>query len=163
MGHSGMENSRGENGMDEKNKVESSKAENSKPENNSIIAPMTRIHMVPMDVIAGFEVRPGMYDINGATAIPGGVNFTIYSYGATSCELLLFRRGEDEPFAVLPFPENYKIGKVYSMIVFKLSIYDLEYAYRIDGPYNPGEGSAGRDRVESMESHIGGDREPCHQ
>ncbi len=26
------------------------------------------------------------------------------------------------------------------MIVFKLSIYDLEYAYRIDGPYNPGEG-----------------------
>ncbi len=106
VGHSGMENSRGENCSDEKNKVESSKAENSKPENNSIIAPMTRIHMVPMDVIAGFEVRPGMYDINGATAIPGGVNFTIYSYGATSCELLLFRRGEDEPFAVLPFPEN---------------------------------------------------------
>ena len=125
--------------------MENSKAENNKTENNgmvnnSIIAPMTRIHMIPMDVIAGFEVRPGMYDINGATAIPGGVNFTVYSYGATSCELLLYNRGEDEPFAVLPFPENYKIGKVYSMIVFKLSIYDFEYAYHIDGPYNPKEG-----------------------
>ena len=48
-------------------------------------------------------VRPGFYEINGATAIPGGVNFTVHSHGATSIELLLFRRGEDEPYAVLPF------------------------------------------------------------
>ncbi len=109
-------------------------------DSNKIIAPMSRIHMVPMDVINGYEVRTGMYDINGATAIPCGVNFTVYSYGATSCELLLFRRMEEEPFAVLKFPENYKIGKVYSMIVFGLNIYDFEYAYRMDGPYIPREG-----------------------
>ena len=96
--------------------------------------------MVPMDVINGFEVRPGMYEINGATAIPCGVNFTVYSYGATSCELLLYKRLEDEPYAVLKFPENYKIGKVYSMIVFGLNIQDFEYAYRLDGPYDPKEG-----------------------
>ena len=109
-------------------------------EDNKIIAPMSRIHMVPMDVVAGFEVRPGMYDINGATAIPCGVNFTVYSYGATACELLLYRRLEDEPYAVIPFPQNYKIGKVYSMIVFGLNINDFEYAYHMDGPYNPKAG-----------------------
>ena len=109
-------------------------------EKNGIIAPMSRIHMVPMDVISGFEVRPGMYEINGATAIPCGVNFTVYSYGATSCELLLYKRMEDEPYAVIKFPENYKIGKVYSMIVFGLNIQDFEYAYRLDGPYDPKEG-----------------------
>lgn len=96
--------------------------------------------MVPMDVVGGFEVRPGMYEVNGATAIPCGVNFTVYSYGATACELLLYKRMEDEPYAVLPFPESYRIGKVYSMIVFGLNIYDFEYAYRLDGPYNPSEG-----------------------
>lgn len=96
--------------------------------------------MVPMDVINGFEVRPGMYEINGATAIPCGVNFTVYSYGATSCELLLYKRMEQEPYAVIPFPESYKIGKVYSMIVFELNICDFEYAYRVDGPYDPGRG-----------------------
>ena len=32
------------------------------------------IHLVPMDYISGFAVRPGFYETNGATAIPGGVN-----------------------------------------------------------------------------------------
>lgn len=109
-------------------------------DDNKLIAPMSKIHMIPMDVIEGFEVRPGMYEVNGATAIPCGVNFTVYSYGATACELLLFKKMEEEPYAVLPFPENYKIGKVYSMIVFGLNINDFEYAYRMDGPYNPREG-----------------------
>ena len=36
-----------------------------------------KFHMVPIDNINGYDVRPGMYEINGATAIPGGVNFTI--------------------------------------------------------------------------------------
>ncbi len=98
------------------------------------------IHLVPMDYICGFEVRPGFYEINGATAIPGGVNFTVYSHGATSIELLLFHRAAEEPFAVLPFPNHYRIGNVYSMIVFKLNIEDFEYAYRVDGPYEPEKG-----------------------
>ena len=98
------------------------------------------IHLIPLDTIDGFDVRPGFYDINGATAIPGGVNFTIYSHGATSIELLLFHRNEEEPFAVLPFPQHYRIGNVYSMIVFKLNIEEFEYAYRVDGPYEPEKG-----------------------
>ena len=98
------------------------------------------IHLIPLDYIDGFAVRPGFYEINGATAIPGGVNFTVYSHGATSIELLLFHREEETPFAVLPFPQNYRIGNVYSMIVFKLNIEDFEYAYRVDGPYEPEKG-----------------------
>lgn len=109
-------------------------------DDNKVISPMRSIHMVPMDKISGFEVRPGIYEVNGATAIPCGVNFTVHSFHATSCELLLFRRMEDEPYAVIPFPENYRIGKVYSMIVFGLNIEDFEYAYRLDGPYDMKKG-----------------------
>lgn len=100
----------------------------------------SRFPLNPMDEIAGFQVRPGMFDINGAMALPIGVNFTIHTHGGTYCELLLYRRGEEEPYAVLPFPESYKIGDVYSMIVFDLNIENLEYAYRIDGPYRPEKG-----------------------
>ena len=48
-----------------------------------------KYHMVPLDRINGYEVRPGFYEINGATAIPGGVSFTVHSNQASSCELLL--------------------------------------------------------------------------
>ena len=109
-------------------------------EEKKFISPMRSIHMVPMDVIAGFEVRPGLYELNGTMAIPVGVNFTVHSFGATSCELLLFHRMEEEPYAVLPFPEHYRVGNVYSMIVFGLNIEDFEYAYRLDGPYDVSKG-----------------------
>ena len=94
----------------------------------------------PMAEIAGFPVRPGIYDLNGATPLQNGVNFTIHICGGTSCELLLFHRAQEEPFAVLPFPEAYKIGDVYSMIVYGLNIDEFEYAYRVDGPYCPEKG-----------------------
>ena len=100
----------------------------------------TPISFRPMDEIAGYPVRPGMFDLNGALAIPCGVNFTIHTHGGTACELLLFHRGEEAPYATLPFPESYKIGDVYSMIVFDLNIEEFEYAYRIDGPRNPSAG-----------------------
>ena len=109
-----------------------------KPE-AQLVLPRT-IHLVPMGHVDGFDIRPGFYEINGATAIPGGVNFTVYSRGATSIELLLFHRMEEEPFAVIPFPPHYRIGNVYSMIVFKLNIEEFEYAYRVDGPYDPKRG-----------------------
>ena len=95
---------------------------------------------VPMAEISGFPVRPGIYDLNGATPLQNGVNFTIHTCGGTSCELLLFHRAQEEPFAVIPFPEAYKIGDVYSMIVYGLNIEEFEYAYRVDGPYRPEKG-----------------------
>ena len=90
--------------------------------------------------IAGFPVRPGLHLVNGATPVPGGVSFTVHSFGATACELCLFRREEQEPYAVLPFPESFRIGNTYSMTVFGLDIREFEYAYRMDGPYCPERG-----------------------
>ncbi|WP_243134490.1 glycogen debranching protein [Enterocloster asparagiformis] len=78
--------------------------------------------------------------MNGATLLQDGVNFTVHTHSGTACELLLFNRGEKDPYAVLPFPEEYKIGNVYSMIVFGLDIGEFEYAYRVDGPNDPGAG-----------------------
>lgn len=100
----------------------------------------TKLLVTPLGEINGYPVRPGLFDVNGAMALPVGVNFTVHTHRGTGCELLLFHRGEEEPFAVLPFPEEYKIGDVYSMIVFGLNIEDFEYAYRVDGPYNPEKG-----------------------
>ena len=97
-------------------------------------------HLIPLDKVNGYDVRPGFYGINGATALREGVNFTVCSLEATAVELLLYHRGEKEPYAILPFPTHYRIGSVYSMIVFDLDICDFEYAYRVDGPYIPEKG-----------------------
>lgn len=95
------------------------------------IAAAEHKHLIPLDRINGYDVRPGFYGINGATALREGVNFTVCSVEATDVELLLYHRGEKEPYAVLPFPKHYRIGGVYSMFVFGLDIFDFEYAYRV--------------------------------
>lgn len=94
----------------------------------------------PMMEINGFKVRPGFFDLNGASEFSCGVNFTVHTSHGTSCDLLLFHPDEEEPYAVIPFPESYKIGDVYSMIVYDLKAEEFEYAYRVDGPYDEKKG-----------------------
>ncbi len=84
-----------------------------------------------LDHINGFDVRPGNYLLNGAFCVPEGVNFTIHSVHALGCELVLFHPMEKDPYAVIPFPEAYRIGNTYSMIVYGLNIKDFEYCYQI--------------------------------
>ena len=93
--------------------------------------PVISEQLKPIDTVNGFQIRPGFFREFGAVAIPGGVNFTIHTHGATSCELLLFHRKAEEPYAVIPFPESYRIGFCYSMIVFDLDIEEFEYAVLI--------------------------------
>lgn len=102
--------------------------------------PVISEQLKPLDTVNGFQIHPGFFREFGAVAIPGGVNFTIHTHGATSCELLLFHRKAEEPYAVIPFPESYRIGFCYSMIVFDLDIEEFEYAYRLDGPYDEKKG-----------------------
>lgn len=97
-------------------------------------------HMVPLDTLEGFRIRPGFFDINGATALSDGVCFTIHSQGATSCELLLYEPYAKEPFAILKYPDNYRIGNVFSMIVFDLDVEDFQYTFRLNGPYDKKKG-----------------------
>ena len=96
--------------------------------------------LAPLHEIAGYKVRPGYYRMDGAHTASYGVSFSITSHGATSCTLLLFHPQESEPFAELPYPESYHIGDTYSMMVYGLQIEEFEYAFRLDGPYNPSKG-----------------------
>ncbi len=101
---------------------------------------LERKYFPPTDDIGGFKVRPGNFLSNGAVRVDEGVNFTIHSNGAESCSLCLFRVGEHEPYAVIPFPESCRLGDTYSMVVYGLKPKDFEYAYQFDGEYNPGKG-----------------------
>ena len=94
----------------------------------------------PLDEIDGFKVRPGFYNTDGATRTEDGVSFTIHSFGATSCTLLLFHPKQQEPYATLEYPESYHIGNTYSMLVFDLNIEEFEYAFQLDGPYDKAKG-----------------------
>ena len=55
---------------------------------------MERVDAYPTHEIQGYKVRPGKPLPFGATFVPGGVNFSVYSSHATSCTLVLFDKGE---------------------------------------------------------------------
>ncbi|MBR1555407.1 MAG: glycogen debranching enzyme [Oscillospiraceae bacterium] len=101
---------------------------------------MNRRQYLPTEIINGFPVRPGNYLLNGATPLGDTINFTVRSSNATACSVALFRRRAKEPFAVIPIPDNYRIGDTWSIMIFGLDIRDLEYCYRLDGPYHPEKG-----------------------
>ena len=94
----------------------------------------------PLDEVAGFKIRPGFFRMNGAYQASNGVSFTIHSHDATSCTLLLFHPQEPEPYVEIPFPDAYRIGDTYSMLVYDIRIEDFEYAFRFDGPNDPAQG-----------------------
>jgi glycogen operon protein len=99
-----------------------------------------RIDALPTLEYAGYKVRPGRAVPFGATIVPGGVNFSVFSRHATSCTLVLFDKGAAAPKAEIPFPDAFRIGNVYSMVVFDLDFENIEYGYRMSGPFNPVEG-----------------------
>jgi len=87
-----------------------------------------------------FRLRYGHPMPFGASHVPGGVNFSIYSSHATSCTLVLFEKGEETPFAEVPFPEEYRLGNVWAMTIFDLNYEQIEYGFRFDGPHDPRHG-----------------------
>ncbi|AFY71689.1 glycogen debranching enzyme GlgX [Thalassoporum mexicanum PCC 7367] len=101
---------------------------------------LDRIDIHPTHEYKGFKLRYGRPFPFGATLVPGGVNFSIFSRHATACTLVLFERHAKEPFAEIPFLEEFRIGNVFTMTVFDLNYEELEYGYRMDGPYDPKEG-----------------------
>ena len=96
-----------------------------------------RIDSAPTDVYKEYKIRPGLFLYDGSCLVPGGINFSIYSSGAKTCELVLFHNHAEEPFVTIPFPESYRIGNVFAMIVFDLDYENLEYGFRIDGHWDP--------------------------
>lgn len=96
--------------------------------------------LLPLDVVEGFKIRPGFFRMYGACVASNGVSFTINSHGATRCTLLLFKPQVPKPYARIPFPDSYRIGDTYSMLVFDIKPDEFEYAFSFDGPYEPAKG-----------------------
>jgi glycogen operon protein len=98
---------------------------------------LDRIDIYPTHRHDDFMLRAGRPNPFGATIVPGGINFAVFSRYATGCTLVLFRRGETEPFAEIPFHDSFRIGNVFAMVVFGLDHETIEYGYRMAGPNRP--------------------------
>jgi glycogen operon protein len=101
---------------------------------------MIRVDLHPTHKYGEFRLRAGKPLPFGATIVPGGVNFSVYSRHATSCELVLFNKHETKPFATIPFLDEFRIGNVFTMVVFGLDYEEVEYGFRMDGPFDPKQG-----------------------
>lgn len=95
-----------------------------------------RIDASPTDQYGDFRIRPGLFLRSGSSLVPGGVNFTVYSSRAKSCELVLYKNHAREPYAIIPFPECYRIGNTFAMIVFDLDYEAIEYGFRFNGVFD---------------------------
>jgi isoamylase len=106
--------------------------------NDEVVLPCIDVH--PSHYHAGFAIRPGQPTPFGASLVPRGVNFSIYSRHARSCTLVLFPPGVEEPLAEIPFPPSFRIGDVFAMTVLGVDPDGIEYGFRVDGPSAPRRG-----------------------
>jgi len=98
---------------------------------------LKRIDFYPTHEYDGFRIREGKPLPLGATVTPSGINFAIYSRHATACKLVLFKRGERHPMVEIPFLPEFSTGHIFAMKVFDLDPENVEYGYRMSGPYQP--------------------------
>jgi glycogen operon protein len=101
------------------------------------MAELDRVDIHPTHTYGEFKLRAGRPLPFGASRVPGGINFSIYSRHATSCTLVLFKKHAPEPMAEIPFLDEFRIGNVFAMVVFDIDYENLEYGFRMDGPYDP--------------------------
>ena len=101
---------------------------------------MKKIDTFPTHRMGELQYRAGRVLPFGAYLTDGGINFSVFSGEATGCTLVLYHHSQPEPFAEIPFPEEFRIGNVYAMMVFGLNPETVEYGYRFDGPWKPEEG-----------------------
>lgn len=101
---------------------------------------MERIDIYPTHQYKGFEIRRGYVEPFGAMIVRGGINFSVFSTHATAAALVIFERGAEKPLVTIPFPDEYRIGNVWAMIVFGLNYEHIEYGFRMNGEYDPQAG-----------------------
>jgi len=99
--------------------------------------------------VKSYPVSQGVAHPLGATVYPEGVNFSLFSEGATGVELLLFDDHDNpEPFQIIRFdPTLHKTFHFWHVFLEGLPP-GIHYAYRVEGPDIPGEGHRfDRDKV----------------
>src|SRR3974377_1234344 len=92
-------------------------------------------HMAAPTLVPVFEVGEGTPHPLGATVQPSGVNFSLYSSGATGVELLLFDKHDSpQPFRTIPLiPSKNKTFHFWHIFVKELKA-GAHYAFRVTGP-----------------------------
>lgn len=96
--------------------------------------------LYPTKEVNGYKIGRGRAIPFGSSYVDNGVNFSIASTKAKSCTLVLFYDGELEPFVEIEFPEEFKVGNVFTMVLFDLDFSNIEYGYRLDGEFKPESG-----------------------
>lgn len=94
----------------------------------------------PSYALGDYKFRAGAPYPFGAAIVPDGINFAISSCNAASCSLVLFNRAAEHPLIEIPFLESFRTGDVYAMTVIGLDPAEIEYGFRLDGPYDPPAG-----------------------
>lgn len=105
------------------------------------------MNSVPMTTVpphththGSFRLRYGHPIPFGASHVPGGVNFSIFSAHAESCTLVLFEKNAPAPFAEIPLPAEFRLGQVWAATVFDIDYQKVEYGFRFEGPHAPKDG-----------------------
>lgn len=86
------------------------------------------------------EILRGRAIVNGALPIGRGVNFTVYSVDGKACDMLVFKKGNINPCARISFPLDFMVGHCWNMFLIGIDWNFYEYAYSIDGEYDPPKG-----------------------
>jgi glycogen operon protein len=92
-------------------------------------------------VIPNGSDSSGRADPLGATVFPDGVNFSVFSRGASAVDLLLFHRDDDlHPTRVIPIdPASNHTYRYWHVFVSGLRP-GQNYGYRVHGPWDPANG-----------------------
>lgn len=87
------------------------------------------------------EIRRGLPLPLGAHESEGGVNFALFSRHATLVRLELFEQAHDAvPARIIDLdPARNRTGDIWHVWIKEIQTGQL-YAYRVDGPYQPGDG-----------------------
>ncbi|MBU0937016.1 MAG: glycogen debranching protein GlgX [Spirochaetes bacterium] len=88
-----------------------------------------------------YTVKTGSPRPFGATVVPGGVNFAIFSRNASCMHLCIYDKADDglASFEVSLCPVMHRTGDIWHIEILGLSAGAL-YAWRADGPFLPQEG-----------------------
>jgi isoamylase len=106
---------------------------------------MQRIDIQSTHEYQGYRIRFGNPYPFGASLVPGGVNFSVFSRHANYCVLVIFKKGAAESLVEIPFRGmftkafaeqpvwgDFRIGNVFTMTVLDLDHEAIEYGFRMD-------------------------------
>jgi glycogen operon protein len=90
----------------------------------------------------------------GASVLPGGINFAVFSRHADRVDLVLFQEGREEPWAEISLdPVLNRTGDVWHIFIHGLGPGTL-YGYRVHGPFAPKAGQRFNPRVVVLDPYA---------